>query len=181
MQNDGNLVLYSSTGAALWSTQTAQKNAIVDNVNLKFDQAVCIGTACLTGALFSRIKTVSDGFIESGTGSSKMQCQGGPAMPEVTVKFYREFSAPPKVFINLVGIHNCQNGHANFRARIKLLSVTKTEAKFSVGTWADTRVHSMQWSYMAVGPELTANVQNYKSRNKKSGDDSRGAHLLPCC
>ena len=173
MQNDGNLVIYNADGGSVWSSKTAQSTDVVDDVELKFNQAVCVGTACMTGELLSRMKDVSGGFMESGTGSTNLQCSGGPAKPKITVKFAESFSSPPKVVLNLKGMHNCQHGRANFRATIKLLKVSNVDFTFEVGTWADTRLYNIQYTYMAIGPELTASVQNYKTRRKQPGDDKR--------
>jgi hypothetical protein len=176
MQNDGNLVLYSSSLDEVWSTSTSQSTDVAANIGLGFSNAVCVGTACMTGALFSRMKTVSNGIIESGAGRSNHECKGGPKKATVTIKFKRKFASPPKLYLNSHGMWDCQHGHANFRLDISVKKVTETEATFEVGTWGDTRLNTVDWTYMAIGPELSENVQNYKSRTKRSGDDSRGTN-----
>lgn len=174
LQNDGNLVIYDKTNSALWSSKTSQTTILGDDVKLQYDQAVCVGTACMTGALFSRMMDVASSIIESGTGTADLQCRGGPDMETITVDFKTRFSKPPKVYLNIAGIHDCQNGNANFRGTISLVSVDESRVKFKIGTWGDTRLYDMQYSYMAIGPELVENVQNLQSRAKKVGDDSRG-------
>jgi len=174
MQGDGNLVLFSSTMSIIWSSNTHQSTDVSANLNLGFSKALCVGTACMTGALFSRMKTVSDGVIDSATGYVNLDCAGGPQEATVTHTFLRKFAKPPKVYLNLVGAHNCQNGHASWRARIYPVETTDSYIKFKIGSWADTKAYKMEWSFMAIGQELIANVENYKSRGKKAGDESRG-------
>jgi hypothetical protein len=128
--------------------------------------------------MFARMKSVSDGMILSGTGEAKLQCSGGPNNPIVTVKFKTAFAKPPAVFVNLNGIHNCQNGGASFRADIQVAEVTTTFVKIKASTWADTKMYSFWFSWMAIGPELTADVANLKARRTQSGDDKRGRILL---
>jgi len=177
MQDDGNLVLYTTSMSAIWSTGTSETQTISDDVKIGFDSAVCVGTACMTGAIFSRLKIVSDGIIDSATGSVNLDCKGGPQKATVTHFFSHPFAEPPKVYLNIVGVHNCQNGRANWRASIDPVETTTTFVRFTIGSWGDTNAYSMQWSAMVIGPELTANVENYKSRPKKAGDESRG--LVP--
>ena len=180
MQNDGNLVMYTNSLQVVWSTSTSQTSDGAADIALQFSNAVCVGTACMTGALFSRMKTVSDGLIESGTGTAKLECLGGPKMATVVIQFKRKFSAPPKVYLHNPGMWNCQNGHANFRMTMRVTQVTETFVKFEAGSWGDTKLHSVDYAYMAIAPELSENVQSYHSRNTKAGDESRGTNRLAC-
>jgi hypothetical protein len=219
----------------------------------------------MTGDMFARMKSVSDGMILSGTGEAKLQCSGGPNDPIVTVKFKTAFAKPPAVFVNLNGIHNCQPSglpckaifvdnvgakfpgqtaiaiddntfvfaatsggwtkmvavnkagtqiatrymspgsvtaakwaaahvttpgyysvsnvefcgpKANFRADIQVVEVTTTFVKIKASTWADSKIYSFWFSWMAIGPELTADVANLVARRTQSGDDKRGRIVL---
>ena len=178
LQDDGNLVLYTALMTAVWNSGTSTSKPAASDVKLSWNQAVCVGTACMTGEMFSRIKSVSDGMIDSGTGSSSNQCRGGPADPIVKVNFNGKFARPPKVFVNLNGIHDCQHGHANFRANIEVVEVTDSYAKIKASTWGDTRLYNMYFSWMAIGQELTEDRAIVKARRTKSGDEKRGLFLL---
>jgi len=107
MQDDGNLVLYNARSQAVWNTGTSGK-VIASDIKMNWNQAACVGTACMTGDMFARMKSVSDGMILSGTGEAKLECSGGPKDPIVTVNFKTAFARPPAVFVNLNGIHSCQ-------------------------------------------------------------------------
>jgi hypothetical protein len=74
----------------------------------------------------------------------------------------------------------CTNGCAGvkFRADIQVVQVTTTFVKIKASTWADTKMHSFWFSWMAIGPELTADLATLVARRTQSGDDKRGRIIL---
>jgi H-type lectin domain len=65
------------------------------------------------------------------------------------VVFERSFSAPPVVHVGIVGIDVSKDD--NVRVRVRALDITSRGFVLEAGTWLNTKIWSVDVSWLAIG------------------------------